>query len=152
MHHHGFRPRKFGRRRDQRRALIKGLADSLVLNGSVETTMPRAKVLQSYIEKLITKAKKGDIHSRRQIIADLNTKEAAHKLVDELAPSLKARSSGYLRVKATDMRRGDGAQMAKVSFVDDLSKKQAEAPKPAPKKPTETKPKSAADKKVAAKK
>jgi large subunit ribosomal protein L17 len=136
MHRHGYRGRKFGRERDQRQALMKGLADSLVLEESITTTLPKAKDLSSYAEKLITKAKKGDLHSRRQVISSLNTLEAAHKLVDEIAPKLKGRTSGYLRIEKGDLRRGDGAQMAKISFVDDLEKK-AEA-KPAK---TETKPK-----------
>jgi large subunit ribosomal protein L17 len=123
MHRHGYKGRKFGRERDQRRALIKSLADSLVLRESIETTLPKAKELSSYTEKLITKAKKGDLHNRRQVISSLNTLEAAHKLVDEIAPKLTSRNSGYLRVERSELRRGDGAQMARISFVDDLSEK-----------------------------
>jgi large subunit ribosomal protein L17 len=129
MHRHGYKGRKFSRERDQRRALIKSLAESLVLRESIETTLPKAKDLSSYIEKLITKAKKGDLHSRRQVISGLQTLEAAHKLVDEIAPKLTGRTSGHVRVVRTTMRRGDNAQLARISFVDDLSKK-AE-PKPA---------------------
>lgn len=137
MHRHGYQGRKFGRKTDQREALIKGLADSLVLRESIETTLPKAKEVMSYTEKLITKAKKGGLHNRRQIIAGLQTIEAAHKLVDELAPKLTARDSGHLRVKKTGMRRGDNAQLARVSFVDDLSKKApaSKAEKPAAKTP-----------------
>lgn len=120
MHRHGYQGRKFGRERDQRRALIKSQADSLVLHESVVTTLPKAKELVPYVEKLVTKAKKGDLHSRRQIIASLMTQEAAHKLVDDIAPKLTVRTSGYLRIKRTALRRGDNAQMARVSFVDDL--------------------------------
>jgi large subunit ribosomal protein L17 len=101
--------------------------------------LPKAKEISSYVEKLITKAKKGDLHSRRQIISSLATKEAAHKLVDEIAPKLTERNSGHLRIERGDLRRGDGAQMAKISFVDDLSTKSVKAEKPA--KKTETKPK-----------
>jgi len=121
MHRHGYQGRKFGRERDQRRALIKGLADSLVLHESITTTLPKAKELSSYTEKLITKAKKGDLHNRRQIINSLNTLEAAHKLVDDITPKLSGRNSGYLRIERTELRRGDSAQMATISFVDDLS-------------------------------
>ena len=124
MHRHGYQGRKFHRERDQRRALLKGLADSLVKYESIETTLPKAKEVVPYTEKLITKAKKGDLHSRRQIISDLQTIASAHKLVDEIAPKLKGRNSGHLRIVKTKMRRGDNAQMARVSFVDDL----AEAP------------------------
>lgn len=130
MHRHGYKGRKFGRERDQRRALLKGLADSLVLRESIETTLPKAKEVRSYTERLITKAKKGDLHNRRQVISKLQTLEAAHKLVDGIAPKLAGRSSGYLRVVKTKQRRGDNAQLAKVSFVDDLSK-EVKAVKPA---------------------
>jgi len=120
MHRHGYQGRKFHRERDERRALIKGLADSLIKYESIETTLPKAKEVVPYVEKLITKAKKGDLHNRRQIIADLQTIESAHKLVDEIAPKLTGRDSGHLRVTRTSLRRGDNAQMARVSFVDDL--------------------------------
>src|SRR6185295_5153073 len=132
MHRHGYKGRKFHRERDQREALIKGLADSLVKYESIETTLPKAKEVVPYVEKLITKAKKGDLHNRRQVIADLQTLEAAHKLVDELAPKMKGRTSGHLRITKTKTRRGDNTQMARVSFVDDLKEapvaKKAEKP------------------------
>lgn len=120
MHRHGYKGRKFGRERDQRQALMKGLADSLVKYESITTTLPKAKEIVPYTEKLITKAKKGDLHNRRQVIAGLHTLESAHKLVDELAPKLKGRTSGHLRIEKLGTRRGDRAEMAKVSFVDDL--------------------------------
>lgn len=120
MHRHGYKGRKFGRERDQRRALMKGLATALLENGSIETTVIKAKELRPYVEVLITKAKKGDLNSRRQIISDLNSKAIAHKLVDEIAPKLSARDSGYLRIVRTKVRVGDNTQMAKISFVDDI--------------------------------
>jgi len=143
MHRHGYQGRKFHRERDQRSALIKGLADSLVKYESIETTLPKAKEVVPYVEKLITKAKKGDLHNRRQIISSLQTLESAHKLVDEIAPKLKGRNSGHLRIEKTVMRRGDNAQLARVSFVDDLKEapvaKKAEAvEKAAPKSSAST--------------
>jgi large subunit ribosomal protein L17 len=120
MHRHGYKGRKFGRERDQRRALLKGLATSLVEHGSIETTLPKAKELSRYIEKVITKAKKGDLHNRRQVIAKLSTQSAAFKLVDEIAPQLGGRTSGHVRVERTRVRVGDGAQLARISFVDEL--------------------------------
>ncbi len=122
MHRHGYQGRKFGRERDQREALLKGLADSLIIHESIVTTLPKAKEMVPYVERLITKAKKGDLHNRRQIIASVNTISSANKLVDEIAPKLTGRDSGHLRIERTIVRRGDQAQMAKVSFVDDLSK------------------------------
>lgn len=137
MHRHGYQGRKFHRERDQRRALIKGLADSLVKYESIETTLHKAKEVVPYVEKLITKAKKGDLHNRRQVLSGLQTVESAHKLVDEIAPKLTARNSGHLRVEKTGVRRGDNTQLARVSFVDDLKAapvaKAAVAEKPVPK-------------------
>lgn len=121
MHRHQYKGRKLHRERDQREALVKGLADSLVKYESIETTLPKAKEVVPYVEKLITKAKKGDLHNRRQVISGLQTLESAHKLVDEVAPKLKGRNSGHLRIEKTRLRRGDNAQLARVSFVDDLN-------------------------------
>lgn len=120
MHRHGYKGRKFGRERDQRRALLKGLATSLVEHGKIETTLPKAKETARYIEKIITKAKKGDLASRRQVIAKLSTQAAAFKLVDEIAPQLTKRNSGHVRVVRTRLRVGDGAQLATIEFVDEL--------------------------------
>ncbi len=139
MHRHGYKGKKFHRERDQREALIQGLADSLIKYESIETTFVKAKEIVPYVEKLITKAKKGDLHNRRQIISSLQTIESAHKLVDDIAPKLTGRVSGHLRVERTKVRRGDNTQMARVSFVDDLTaapvaKAAAKAEKPAVKK------------------
>lgn len=123
MHRHSYKGAKFGRETDQRRALLKSLADSLILHGSIETSSTKAKAVAVYTEKLITKAKKGDLHNRRLIISSLMTLEAAHKLVDEISPKLSGRSSGYLRVVRTSTRRGDNTQLSKVSFVDDIKTK-----------------------------
>lgn len=120
MHRHGYKGTKFHRERDQRRALIQSLAEALIIHESIETTLPKAKAVVPYVEKLITKAKKGDLHNRRQVIADLQTITSAHKLVDEIAPKLIGRDSGHLRIERTTTRRGDNSQLARVSFVDDL--------------------------------
>lgn len=120
MHRHGYKGRKFGRERDERRALIKGLATSLVDHGKIETTLPKAKELSRYIEKLITKAKKGGLANRRAVIASLSTQSSAAKLVDDIAPQLTGRTSGHVRVTRTRIRVGDGAQLATIAFVDEL--------------------------------
>jgi large subunit ribosomal protein L17 len=115
---------------------MKGLADSLIKYESIETTLPKAKEIVPYVEKLITKAKKNDLHNRRQVISSLQTITSAHKLVDEIAPKLGARDSGHLRVERTRIRRGDNTQLARVSFVDDLAEapvaKAASAKEPTP--------------------
>lgn len=126
MHRNGYKGRKFGRERDQRNALINGLALSLIDQGAIVTTLPKAKELRPHVEKLITKAKINTLHSRRQILSSLHSVEMTHKLVDNIAPKI-TRESGYLRISKMPSRRGDNADMAKISFVDDLSD--------APKKP-----------------
>ncbi len=126
MHSHGNKGRKFGRERDQRKALIKGLATSIVTYGQIETTLQKAKEVVPYLEDLITKAKKQDLHNRRMVIAGLSTVEAAHKLVDGITPKLSGRNSGHLRIKQTRLRVGDNTQMAKVSFVDDITEVEIE--------------------------
>ena len=131
MHRHGYKGRKFGRERDQRRALLKGLATSLVEHGKIETTLPKAKELVRYIEKLVTKAKKGDLANRRMVIAGLSTQAAAFRLVDVIAPQLSGRTSGHVRVTRTRLRIGDGAQMATIAFVDEISDTPKQAVKPA---------------------
>ncbi len=156
MHRHGYQGKKFNRERDQRRALIKGLADSLIKYESIETTLPKAKEIVPYVEKLITKAKIGDLHNRRQVIAKLQTVASAHKLVDDIAPKLGARNSGHLRIVKTSARRGDNAQLARVSFVDDLKvapvAKPAAKPKAAAKAPAKPAAKKPAVKRAPAKK
>jgi len=120
MHRHGYIGRKFGRERDQRRALIKGLATSLVMESKIETTFPKAKELVRYIEKLITRAKRGGLDNRRHVIASLTTQEAAFRLFDVIAPQLTSRNSGHVRVERTSLRVGDGTQMATIEFVDKM--------------------------------
>jgi len=144
MHRHGYIGRKFGRECDQRDALIKGLATSLVMHGKIETTFPKAKELVRYIEKLITKAKKGGLANRRAVIAGLSTGEAANRLFDVIAPQLAVRTSGHVRVKRTELRIGDGTQMAIIEFVDEIKEAEiktdeVKAPKPAKKAVKETK-------------
>ena len=151
MHRHGYQGRKFGRQRDQRRALIKSLADSLIINESIETTLPKAKELVPYMEKLVTKAKKSNLSSRRQIISAVHTTGAAHKLMDELAPKLKTRDSGHFTLKRTVLRRGDNAQLARVSFIFDTKTEKAVEAKTASDK-TATKPTDKTEKPVEAEK
>jgi len=120
MHRHGYKGRKFGRERDQRRALMRGLAIALIEHGSIETTQPKAKELRPMIEKLVSKARKGDLHNRRLIVSELASVPAAHKLVDQIAPAMQ-RTSGYTRIERTRLRRGDAAQLSRISFVDDIT-------------------------------
>jgi large subunit ribosomal protein L17 len=124
--------RKLQRTKAQREALIRSLTISLIENRSIETTMPKAKTVRPFAEKLISKAKIGDLHNRRLIISRLHSIKTTSILVDEIAPALKDRDSGYLRIKKSDSRLGDNAPMAVISFVDDTTKKAVEAPKKKP--------------------
>lgn len=133
MHRHGYKGRKLGRKRDQRTALFRNLAKQLITNGVIETTLPKAKEILPMTEKLITKAKQGDLASRRQVIAALDV-QVGNFLVDSIAPQLNERTSGYLRLEKTDARVGDNAPMAIVEFVDEINfevKTEAETDKPA---------------------
>ncbi len=136
MHRHGYRGRKFGRERDQRRALMRGLMISLVEHGAITTTLPKAKELRPQAEKMITVARQGSLAGRRRLIAKLNV-DAANRLVDVIAPSLK-RDSGYLRVTRLDQRRvGDNAELATIEFVDEITEV-TKPDKPARKKPAKS--------------
>ena len=119
MHRHGYKGRKFGRETDQRTALTLGLMRSLFKYKSINTTLAKAKEIRRPAEKLITIAKKGDLAARRTVIARLNDQETGNELIDVIAPQIK-RNSGYLRIERTGFRRGDNAEMATISFVDEI--------------------------------
>jgi large subunit ribosomal protein L17 len=131
MHRHGYKGRKFGRETDQRTALTRGLMRSLFKYKSINTTMAKAKEIRRPAEKLITIAKKGDLASRRIVIARLDDQFIGNELVDVIAPQIK-RNSGYLRIERAGFRRGDNSEMATISFVDEIKDKVEEkAPKAA---------------------
>lgn len=120
MHRHGYKGRKFGRETDQRLALSRGLMCSLIKEQTITTTLARAKEIRRGLEKLITLAKRGDLASRRLVIARLDSIECGDLLVDVIAPQIK-RDSGYLRIERAGYRRGDNAEMGTISFVDEIS-------------------------------
>ncbi len=134
--------RKLGRTRDPRRALMRGLAGNLIDHQAITTTKAKAKELVPYVERLITKAKKGDLHNRRQIIARVSTPASAHKLVDDLAGRLGNRNSGHLRLRPAGWRKGDHSPLATVSFVD--LEPASSAPIPASQSPANAKAKAIA--------
>lgn len=119
MHRHGYKGRKFGRKTDQRRALMRGLMCSLLKYQSINLTLARAKELRRPTEKLISIAKKGGLANRRLLISRLDDIEVANFLMDVIAPQVK-RNSGYLRIERTGFRKGDHAEMATISFVDPI--------------------------------
>lgn len=114
--------RQLGRTKNQRLALFRGLVCSLVEKGKVVTTLTKTKAVKGEAEKLITKAKKGTLADRRVICRFLNNRSLVDRLVDGIAPMLKERKSGYLRIVRIGFRRGDQAQLAQIEFVDDFSK------------------------------
>jgi len=117
---HRVKTKSFHRPKGHREALFVNLAVSLIENGRIETTLPKAKALRPFVEKLVTIAKKESIHSRRLLNARLrNNTKAATKLFKEIAPLFKERNGGYTRIYKLDKRRrGDDAQMAIIEFVD----------------------------------
>ena len=114
-HRHGYR--KLGRTSSHRAALLKNLSIALIENEKIETTVPKAKELRSYIEKLITAAAKGDSNAHRAVFAALQCKETTKKLVNEIAPKYAERSGGYTRITRTRIRRGDATTMAFIELV-----------------------------------
>lgn len=109
--------RKLGRTSSHRLALLKNLSIALINEGKIETTLPKAKELRSYFEKLVTKAKVGDSNAHRAIFAKLQNKEATKKLVEEIAINHKDRNGGYTAIKRTIIRRGDAAQLASIEVL-----------------------------------
>ena len=128
MSSHRRRVRKFNRNSKTRLALFRGLMTSLVEHGRIKTTVIKAKETRSHIEKLITLGKKGDVASRRLIIARINNADAAGVIVDDISKRMQARPGGYTRIIKIGRRPGDTAEMAFLEFVDyDWSAKAGEA-------------------------
>ena len=123
MHRHGYKGRKFGRETDQRRALERGLIKALIEHQSITTTLARAKEIRRDAEKLITIAKRGGLANRRLLISRLDDIKTADLLMDKIVPQVK-RDSGYLRIERAGFRRGDNAEMATISFVDNIDIKE----------------------------
>ena len=115
-HAHG--PRKLGRTHEHRRALLANMACSLIEHEQIKTTLPKAKELRPYVEKLITLAKRGDVHARRQAVAKLRQEAPAAKLFHTLAGRYADRQGGYTRVLKAGFRYGDMAPMAIIELVD----------------------------------
>lgn len=127
--------RKLGRSSSQRKALLRDLVSDLIINERIKTTKARAKEVSKLADKLVTLGKKGDLHSRRQAIRTLRnelatveeTEEAIivesvlQKLFNEIAPRFETRNGGYTRVLNTEPRRGDGAPMAILEFVEEVN-------------------------------
>jgi len=110
--------RKLSRKSAPRKALLTDLSIALFKRERIETTEAKAKETRSFAEKLITKAKKGTQHARRQVMGKLQDREAVEVLFDEIAPRFDERQGGYTRILKLDSRRGDGAKMAILELVE----------------------------------
>ncbi|MBQ7891299.1 MAG: 50S ribosomal protein L17 [Erysipelotrichaceae bacterium] len=115
--------RKLGRKADHRKALLRNMATSVILNGKIETTEMKAKELRTVVDELVTLAKRGDLHARRQAasyvrnVTNKEGKTAVQVLFDEIGPKYAGRNGGYTRVTKTTVRRGDGAPMAIIELI-----------------------------------
>ncbi|DAB33089.1 MAG: large subunit ribosomal protein [Sulfurospirillum sp.] len=114
-HKHGYR--KLGRTSSHRSALLKNMAIAIIKSGKIETTLPKAKELRGYVERLITRARKGDFNAHKAVFAALQDKESTKRLVEEIAPQYQERNGGYTRITKTRLRRGDAAPMAFIELV-----------------------------------
>lgn len=113
--------KKLNRNTSQRKALFKNLIQALIVHEEIKTTETKAKAIKRLIDKLITQAKKGSLHTRRQILAFLPDKKVANKLVDEITPRFSKRISGFTRFIRLGKRRGDNAMMVKMELVEKRS-------------------------------
>jgi len=115
---HGMSGRKFNRTKEHRKAMFKNLAQALIKNEQIKTTLPKAKDLRPVVEKLITLAKRGGLHCRRQAVSQLQDQAVVKKLMDQLGARFASRAGGYTRIVKTGFRYGDNAPMAIIEFVD----------------------------------
>lgn len=109
--------RKLGRPTDQRRAMLRGMVTYLLENGSIETTLMRAKEVRRITEKMITLGKNDTLHSKRQALSYITKESVVNKLFTEIGPSYEDRNGGYTRIIKKGPRRGDNAEMAIITLV-----------------------------------
>jgi large subunit ribosomal protein L17 len=109
--------RKLGRPTDQRRAMLRNLVTSFLKHGKIETTETRAKETRKLAEKMITLAKRGDLHARRQVLAFVTEKEVVNDLFENVAPKYAERNGGYTRMYKVGPRRGDAAEVVILELV-----------------------------------
>ncbi len=121
---HGYARRKLGRTSAHRTAMFANMSASLIKHEQIITTLPKAKELRPFVEKLVTLAKKGDLHARRLAISKVRDVDQVGKLFSTLGPRYSGRAGGYIRVLKAGFRHGDNAAMAVIEFVDrDVSAK-----------------------------
>ena len=115
---HGAAHRKLGRTTSHRTAMFANMAASLIKHEQITTTLPKSKELRPFVEKLVTLAKKGDLHARRQAISQVRDVPQVGKLFETLGPRYSERNGGYIRIMKAGFRHGDNAPMAVIEFVD----------------------------------
>ena len=113
--------KKLGRTKNQRKALFKGLAASLILHEKITTTEAKAKAVKPMIEKLVTRAKSDSIHNRRLLMKEIGAENVVRKLLEVVGPKFKNRPGGYLRTVRIGARLCDQAKMVSLMFVEDFS-------------------------------
>jgi large subunit ribosomal protein L17 len=116
--HHGKAHRRFNRRSDHRQAMLANLCAALIKHEQIMTTVPKAKDLRPVVEKLVTLGKRGDLHARRQAVAQMRDLAMVKKLFEVIGPRYKDRNGGYTRVLKAGFRYGDSAPVAVIEFVD----------------------------------
>ena len=121
--------KKFGRSMEHRKALMKSLATNLILAESIQTTLPKAKQARKDAERIVTVARKGGLAARRLAASRLQQPKAVQKLFDKIVPQMEGRNGGYTRIVKTGSRKGDGAEMCILQWVESLkAEKPAETP------------------------
>src|SRR5438270_1612258 len=118
MRHRKGARRKLRRTSEQKLALMRNLASSLLESGAIVTTEAKAKELRPFVEKLITKAKTGTLHARRLAVRHIHKRATADKLFREIGPRFATRTGGYTRILKTGHRKGDGADMARIELIE----------------------------------
>jgi large subunit ribosomal protein L17 len=143
---HRVSQKKLSREKDARRALLKSLANSLILHEKIITTQARAKAVRPFVEKLVTQAKEETLETRRYLLAKLGAENAVRKLLELVGPTFKERAGGYTRIIKLTPRGGDAADMAVLEFVENVS--EAAAKKKLEEKPTKQKEQKGEEEKV----
>lgn len=109
---------KLNRSSSHRRALLKNMSRELIIHGRIKTTLGKARLLQPYVEKLVTRAEEDSVHNRRQARRKVESDQAINHLFEELGPRFKNRPGGYTRILKLGRRKGDGAERALIEFVE----------------------------------
>jgi len=115
---HGIAHRKLNRTASHRKAMLANMAASLIKHEQITTTLPKAKELKPFMDKLVTLSKRGDLHARRQAISKIRDKQQVSKLFETLGPRYSERPGGYTRVIKAGYRYGDSAPMAVIELID----------------------------------